>query len=410
MENANYTILGIGKNLNVIEYQGATEFKPYILRGQVIYDPSNDFRPLNPTYKQKSLDKLFHKEAAALIEQAKERWVAPIIKEEKEFFQLLEEAVPQQKPIITPQQDTALSTLFAKSVAEIVTESIFEDTKPKIDKFIRDTYGIVQKQLKVVSERGEYVLKQVVAKEFETVIKLVSAKIPVFLSGPAGCGKNVICRHVAEALGLDFYFSNAITQEYKITGFIDANGKFHETQFFKAFTQGGLFLLDEMDASIPEVLVILNAAISNGYFDFPTGRFDVHPDFYIISAGNTFGTGADIEYTGRYQIDASSLDRFSIIKIGYDRDIELIISEENKDIVSFINDFRVAIDKLKIKFVVSYRAVERLTKLSKIFDTSKSIEIALLRGLDADDKVMIAKNILSCDNPFNIQFRTDYAK
>lgn len=46
-------------------------------------------------------------------------------------------------------------------------------------------------------------------------------------------------------------------------------GNYQETQFFKAFTEGGLFMLDEMDASIPEVLVILNAAIANRYFDFP---------------------------------------------------------------------------------------------------------------------------------------------
>lgn len=69
-------------------------------------------------------------------------------------------------------------------------------------------------------------------------------------------------------MGLDFYFTNAVSQEYKLTGFIDANGKYQETQFYKAFTQGGLFFLDEMDASIPEVLVILNAAIANRYFDF----------------------------------------------------------------------------------------------------------------------------------------------
>ena len=46
----------------------------------------------------------------------------------------------------------------------------------------------------------------------------INLDIPVFLTGPAGVGKNVICKQVAEALGLDFYFSNAISQEYKVTG------------------------------------------------------------------------------------------------------------------------------------------------------------------------------------------------
>lgn len=80
------------------------------------------------------------------------------------------------------------------------------------------------------------------------------------------CHFPVICQQVAEALGLDFYFTNAVTQEYKLTGFIDANGNYQETQFYKAFTKGGLFFLDEMDASIPETLIILNAAIANRYY------------------------------------------------------------------------------------------------------------------------------------------------
>ena len=91
-------------------------------------------------------------------------------------------------------------------------------------------------------------------------------------------------KQVAKALGLDFYFTNAVTQEYKITGFTDANGRYQETQFYKAFKNGGLFMLDEMDASIPEVLVILNAAIANGYFDFPApiGFVEAHRTLELL--------------------------------------------------------------------------------------------------------------------------------
>ena len=55
---------------------------------------------------------------------------------------------------------------------------------------------------------------------------------------------------------------------------------------------GGLFFLDEMDASIPEVLVLLNAAIANGYFEFPNGKITAHEDFRVVAAGNTVGSGA----------------------------------------------------------------------------------------------------------------------
>ena len=87
-------------------------------------------------------------------------------------------------------------------------------------------------------------------------ISKISGHDVSFGIGPAGTGKNFIAKQVADALGLDFYFSNAVTQEYKITGYGDANGEFVKTQFFDAFTKGGLFLLDEMDASCPEALIV----------------------------------------------------------------------------------------------------------------------------------------------------------
>ena len=102
----------------------------------------------------------------------------------------------------------------------------------------------------VHSPKGQFEVKGVTHEMFDTVLNLVSLDIPVFLSGAAGTGKNVICKQVAQGLGMDFYFTNAVTQEYQIKGFIDANGKYHDTEFYKAFTGGGLFFLDEMDGSI----------------------------------------------------------------------------------------------------------------------------------------------------------------
>jgi MoxR-like ATPase len=194
-------------------------------------------------------------------------------------------------------------------------------------------------------------------------------------------------------MGLEFYFSNAVTQEYKLTGFIDANGNYHNTQFYDAFTKGGVFMLDEIDASTPEVLVILNAAIANKYFDFPTGRVSAHEDFRIVAAGNTYGTGADIEYTGRYQLDAASLDRFAIIEIDYSQAIENAIAGGNAELVAFIRDFREQVKKAGIKFIVSYRATERLKKLEDVFSKAEAIKIALIRGMDKEDALMVASNL-----------------
>lgn len=278
-----------------------------------------------------------------------------------------------------------LEKLLIQTIASASVEKIVEEAKPALNEFIIKTFGVLPKVVKIESPKGQHEVKGVTHEAFEKVLNLVNLDIPVFLSGAAGTGKNVICKQVAEALGLDFYFTNAVTQEYQLKGFIDANGKYHETQFYKAFTYGGLFFLDEIDGSIPETLIILNAAIANKYFDFPTGKTYAHPDFKVIAAGNTVGTGADIEYTGRFQLDASSLDRFALLEINYSKTIQEAITNGNIDLCKFAEKFRQIVNSVGVRCVCSYRALERISKLENTFDLSEALKISLTKGLSKDD-------------------------
>ena len=211
--------------------------------------------------------------------------------------------------------EQAVIGLIAKTQTERIESEIMGQVQDEVRNFIKSEYGSIERRINTVVDGKAVKVDGVQHEKFETVLKFVANNEPVFLTGAAGSGKNVLCKQVAQALGLDFYFTNAVTQEYKLTGFTDANGNYQPTQFYKAFTQGGVFMLDEMDASIPEVLIILNAAIANRYFDFPApiGYVEAHPNFRVIAAGNTTGNGADFEYVGRNQLDAASLDRFAVI-------------------------------------------------------------------------------------------------
>ncbi len=287
-----------------------------------------------------------------------------------------------------------LERLLMETIAQASVSRIFESVKPKLDEYIMKTYGMIPQIHEVVTPTDHHKIEGVVHEKFDQVLNLVSMNIPVFLTGAAGTGKNVICKQVAEGLGLDFYFTNAVTQEYQLKGFIDANGTFHETQFYKAFTNGGLFFLDEMDGSIPETLIILNAAIANGYFDFPTGKVEANPNFRVIAAGNTVGTGADIEYTGRFQLDAASLDRFALVEINYSINIEKAVTNGNKDLCEFAHTFRDVAIKSGIRCLFSYRSMERITKLESVMDDlSEILKISLIKGLGKDDISILANEI-----------------
>lgn len=221
--------------------------------------------------------------------------------------------------------------------------------------------------------------------KYDQIKACIMADIPVYLVGEAGTGKNYTLQELADDLKLDFYFTNSVQQEYKLTGFVDAGGVFHETEFYKAFTKGGLFFLDEIDASIPEVLVLLNAAIANRYFEFPNGRVDAHPDFRVVAAGNTVGSGANDLYTGRLVLDSATLDRFVIIEFDYDRNVELNLAKGNEDLVNFIRGLRRFSKENGVRATFSYRCIITVTKLEAMdMDLNDIFAIAIFKGLDRD--------------------------
>lgn len=290
-------------------------------------------------------------------------------------------------------EQALMEVIRKQSIPEIEKDIKGECTKMLQD-FIKQEYGTIERKIITVVDGEVKPVTGVVHDKFSTVLKFVANDEPVFLTGPAGSGKNYLCQQVADALGLKFYFSNAVTQEYKLTGFTDAMGNYQETQFYKAFTEGGLFMLDEMDASIPEVLVILNAAIANRYFDFPApiGFKKAHPDFRVIAAGNTTGHGADYEYVGRNQLDGASLDRFAIVKIDYCVEIE-----NNKagdiELANFCREFRRVANKTGVQVIVSYRAISRLAKMIQLLDLTEALETCLVKGLEKDDINVICNEL-----------------
>lgn len=234
-------------------------------------------------------------------------------------------------------------------------------------------------------EEPEQTTENIQHKQYNTIKTCIQNNIPVYLVGEAGTGKNYTLESIAWDLELDFYFTNSVQQEYKLTGFIDAGGKYHETEFYKAFTKGGLFFLDEMDASIPEVLVLLNAAIANGYFEFPNGRKEAHEDFRVVAAGNTVGSGADELYTGRLVLDQATLDRFVIIEFDYDRNVELHLANNNTELVDFVEKLRKQSRENGMRCTFSYRCIIQVTKLEQTgMDIKTILQIAVFKGMNKD--------------------------
>lgn len=274
-------------------------------------------------------------------------------------------------------------------VNEIVSEATkrieLEDVRPRTIEIINN--GALERTLE----------KELYHQEFETIYKLIRIGLPVMLIGPTGSGKSVCAGQVAKALDMPMYYTNNASEEYKLLGFTDAHGKYKETQFYKAFKDGGLFFLDEIDNSHPSALLTLNSAIgatTNGniYMAFEDGKFtQAHPNFRIIAAANTWGNGANRMYCGRSELDSASLDRFVQIYFDYDPKIEKSLIKDD-ELLQFFWNFRRIISDCGIRHTVTTRNIDYASKLKEAgFTTEQILLYTIVKELDFEDMKIISK-------------------
>ena len=285
--------------------------------------------------------------------------------------------------------ETIMGALADKAAADMAT-----NIYATVEKMVVEKFGMLPQTHRIeIPNKEPVTINGVMHKDFDKVVQMLIRGHGVYLCGAAGTGKSYMAQQIAKALNLEYWYTASVVDDVQLKGFIDANGHYHETQFYKAFTTGGVFLLDELDASNEEVLTILNNALANKHFDFPTGRTEAHPDFKVIAAGNTYGTGADDVYTGRRCLDAASMDRFALINIGYDREIEKGMANGDIALVDFANAFRAAVKKCGTTCLCTYRGIKRLADFAEFMSKEDALRIGLVKGLGADDVEMISRNM-----------------
>lgn len=229
--------------------------------------------------------------------------------------------------------------------------------------------------------------------QLPTLIQVLATKLNVYVVGPAGAGKTHAANQAANALGVNFHFTGAVASEFKLTGFMDAQGRIVSTEFRKAYEDGGLFLFDEIDASYPQAVLAFNAALANDYMDFPDKRVPRHKNFYCIAAANTYGQGADRQYVGRNQLDAASLDRFVFLDWNYDENLERDLAG-NQQWSDYIQKVRKYIEEQKIRHVVSPRAsIFGAKLLANGIERSVVEKTILWKGLDDAQREKVIEGI-----------------
>ena len=241
--------------------------------------------------------------------------------------------------------------------------------------------------IQIKSPNGTANMTGCFCEKFEYLVNIVSAGKPLYMYGPAGSGKSFTAKQIAEALGLPYFETSQAMFSYDLKGYGDAGGNYVETPFYKAFTQGGLFFLDEVDASASEAMVVLNNAIANRRFDFPVvGMVNAHENFRVVAAGNTRMTGATLAYSARQMQDSSFKNRFFFEVMGYDRRIELQLANNDKEIVEFAHDLRKAARDSQILQLCTYRQIQDLAMLDGCcYDDAHLLRGSVLQEKEIDE-------------------------
>ncbi|CAB4151713.1 ATPase-like protein [uncultured Caudovirales phage] len=254
------------------------------------------------------------------------------------------------------------------------------------------------------NERNE--LEGIQHNMFAKVLSTISRGNHLYLVGPAGTGKSTIAENASQALGLGFSSKSCSSQstEASLLGYMSATGGYVGTSFRTAYETGQVFLLDEVDNGNPNILTVLNSALSNTFMSFPDGMVSRHKNFVLVATANTFGNGATAEYVGRNALDKAFLDRFVSLNIDYDADIEQAMLDSVKGLdgnvgthwLQVVRKARANVANYGLKVVVSPRATLAGAKLlcdKDIWTMAEVMESTILSGVKDDQKAKIMEGI-----------------
>ena len=244
--------------------------------------------------------------------------------------------------------------------------------------------------------------------EKEAYWLMKDGKIP-YLWGPAGTGKTTAAQRIAEASGQKFYFTSSVFDKYDLTGFVDAQGQLIDTPLIRAILNGGDYLFDEWDVSDNQSVKFFNMLLSQRMFVIPKyGVVKCHPNFRVIAAGNTKGTGPTANYPTAVIQDASCRNRFVSIYYGYNEEIEMKLAKGDKALVSFVHDLRAAVKESGLDTVISYRNIINCKDMQDIpFYKGKDaliVKRCFAGDFDEDNFEMVSAN-LETNNKYTKLFK-----
>ena len=289
--------------------------------------------------------------------------------------------------VTNPQKVVSIPTI-------ITPKEIPQDINHFFDPRISFTsrFNELKEKMKKKEEEGE-----IYHKKFPDLLKMIMEDCNPYLWGNSGLGKTYMIKQAFELLEQEYRPINKILEDYDIIGVTLPNGEYSNPLWYQCYKYGYGAFLDELDSSNSEATIVINSFTSNkegSFYPFPSGEVVYrHPNFRIVAAGNTAGTGADIYFNDRKQLDESVQQRLMPLELTPDSRIEEKILKNYPDWFEFTQNFRKATDNYakerKLKAApgeLTTRDTEQIKQLkdNKVFTDEEIIEYEIIENKSDD--------------------------
>ncbi len=273
-----------------------------------------------------------------------------------------------------PAVDKAAYRSFSSSYQIIKhnKQAIQEKKEPVIQMFAEDLFTAEQKTL-IPHLAKEFVLPE----NLYSICNAVCAGdiLAVLFHGPAGTGKTISCKLVAQTIGLPIMETINCTEsldEFVLGKFIPEDDRiiFKESYVTKAIRDGGAVVFEEINFAKPQHLAFLNSLLDdNGFVRLDNG--DIvrrNPNFRFFATMN-------IGYFGTKELNQALYNRFnSIIEVAALSDDAIIrmlttrvpeCQPKADKMLSIYHKLKKKIETEELDVVISPRNLENWARLAK---------------------------------------------